>query len=267
VTAQGVVPLLSVLTPVRNAAPLLERCVVSVLELGRTDIEHLVIDGGSTDDTAEVGQALADRYPGRVRFESIPDKSMTEGLINAVDRSRGTYIAPLNADDRYLPGMGRVVDLLATDSPRAVFGNCRIVRDDGSLKYVTRPWLADHLAAWHLLGCISPECGYVIARSSYDDIGGYRTAFRFTQDYDMLLRLVRQHSVRYVDADVGEFVASRFSVSAHHRDDMLKESVQVNALGPISAWIQLLRVDKIGRTMLGIQRYRVPHWPWSRRDR
>jgi glycosyltransferase involved in cell wall biosynthesis len=262
----GVVPLLSVLTPVRNSGPLLVRCVRSVIELGRTDVEHVVVDGGSEDDTALVGQALADRYPGRVRFARIPDRSMTEGLVHAVDLSRGRYLAPLNADDRYLPGMGRLLELVADDSPHVVFGNCRIVRDDGSLKFVNRPWLADHLTAWHLLGCLTPECGYVIARSSYEDVGGYRTAFRFTQDYDLLLRLVRRHPVRYVDADVAEFVASRFSVSAEHRNDMLDESVRVNALGPLSAWIQLLRIDKIGRTMLGVQRYRMPSWPWRRRD-
>jgi glycosyltransferase involved in cell wall biosynthesis len=253
-------PLVSVLTAVRNAAPLLDRCVESVLQIGRPDIEHVLVDGGSEDDTALVAQALADRYPERVRFARIPDRSMTEGLVHAVELSRGRYVAPLNADDRYLPGFGRLVELVANQSPYVAFGNCRILRDDGSLKFVTRPWLADHLSAWHLLGCFSPECGYVIARSSYEEVGGYRTSFRFSQDYDLLVRLVKRRPVTYMNVDVAEFALSPFSVSANHRDDMLDELARVNVLGRLSAWLQLLRIDKLARTVVGVQRYRKPGW-------
>jgi glycosyltransferase involved in cell wall biosynthesis len=253
-------PLVSVLTAVRNGALVLDRCVQSVLELHRVDVEHIIIDGGSEDDTALVGQALADRYPGRVRFARMPDRSMTEGLIHAVELSRGRYLAPLNADDRYLSGMGQLIDVVAADASRVAFGNCRILRDDGSLKFVTRPWLADHLSVWHLLGCFTPECGYLISRSSYEDVGGYRPAFRFSQDYDLLLRLVGREPVRYIDVDVAEFALTPFSVSSKHRNDMLDELARVNVLGRVGAWLQLLRIDKVGRTLLGLQRYRMPNW-------
>lgn len=251
-------PLLSVLTPVRDAAHLLDRCAGSVLTLGRRDIEHIIVDGGSRDDTPDVGEALAARHPGRVRFVRIPDRSMTEGLVHAAQLSRGRYLGPLNADDRYLPGLTCALEVMATESPAVLLANCRIVRDDGTFKYITRPWLPNSLAAWHLFGCMTPECGCFISRSSYEFVGGYRTAFRFAQDYDLLLRLVRRATVKYLDVEVGEFLSSRFSLGGLHGAEMVREFAQINAFGAVGAWLQLRRLDKLGRTIIGMQRYRWP---------
>ena len=251
----GDAPLVSILTAVRNAAPVLESCIESVLALDRSDVEHVVVDGGSQDETALIGRALADRNPARVRFARILDTSITEGLIHAVELSRGRFLAPLNADDRYLSGMGELIDAVDFEGPRVVFGNCRILRADGSLKFTTRPWLANHVTAWHVLGCFTPECAYVFERRLYDEVGGYRPSFRFTQDYDLLVRLVERANVLHVDIDVAEFALSETSISSTHREDMLDERRRVSALGPASRWMQVLKVDKLARIGLGLQRY------------
>lgn len=254
----GQTPLLSVLTPAKNVAAYIARCVDSVLALDRADVEHIIVDGGSSDETVDVVGAFAAKHPGRIRFARVPDRSMTEGLINAVRMSRGRYLGPLNADDRYLPGVHRALEVLAVDSPEVLIGDCRVVREDGSLRHVTHPWLADHLSVWHLLGCLSPECAYFISRASYEAVGGYRDEFRYIQDYDLLLRLARSQSFTHVGVEVGEFVWSRTSVSGRHRDDMLREFGKINALRGMGARLQLLRVHKLGRILMGIERHRLP---------
>jgi glycosyltransferase involved in cell wall biosynthesis len=97
-------PRLSVLIPSWNAASSIERAMASILEERAVPLECVVIDDGSTDGTADVVQAVADRDP-RVVLVRLPTN---QGVSNARNRGlevvRGEWLAFLDADDRLLPG-------------------------------------------------------------------------------------------------------------------------------------------------------------------
>ena len=92
----------SVLMPCLNAQPFLEAAVNSVL-IQSGCIELLVADGGSTDDSIKILEALAAEDP-RVRIISRNDLGPADALNKAIRAARGTLIGWLNADDLYLPG-------------------------------------------------------------------------------------------------------------------------------------------------------------------
>ncbi len=100
---EGTDPLVSVIVPVFNAAPVLERAAASVLAQDLDDWELLLIDDGSTDDSAGVIEQLAARDP-RIRGLSQGRNTGAAAARNAgLDAARGRYIAFLDADDAWLP--------------------------------------------------------------------------------------------------------------------------------------------------------------------
>lgn len=96
-------PVVSIVTPCRNAAQFIEQCVTSVLKQDYPFVEHILQDGASDDGTVEILNRYA-RNEGSLQVESEPDTRQSDGLNRALQRCRGDIIGVLNADDEYLPG-------------------------------------------------------------------------------------------------------------------------------------------------------------------
>jgi glycosyltransferase involved in cell wall biosynthesis len=81
----------------------------SVLSQDWPEVEYLVVDPGSTDDTAEIVREFMRRYPARIRYITEPDNGPADGLNKAFAKATGDLLGYLNADDLYLPGCLRAV--------------------------------------------------------------------------------------------------------------------------------------------------------------
>lgn len=125
-----VAPILSVITVTFNPGALLEPTIRSVLALRYPFIEYIIIDGGSTDNTAEV----LERYRGRVsRVVSERDDGIYDAMNKGLKLATGDYLWFLNAGDS--PASADVLDplLQAQPWPDFIFGDTRLVRSNGSL--------------------------------------------------------------------------------------------------------------------------------------
>src|SRR5687768_13065408 len=91
------VPLVSVLTPSFNQGRFIGDCLRSVANQTYENIEHIVMDGGSSDETIDVLKATQ----GPVRWTSEPDRGQSHALNEALAASQGEYIGWLNSDDAY----------------------------------------------------------------------------------------------------------------------------------------------------------------------
>src|SRR5438552_385907 len=123
-------PSLTIVTPCLNGADTLPLALESVRSQPYDgEVEHLVVDGGSTDGTLEI---LASA-PG-VRYISESDRGLSDAVNKGIRMARGEVVGWLNADDVYLPGaLGRVGRAFA-QQPEAVWatGACLIMDDDGN---------------------------------------------------------------------------------------------------------------------------------------
>ena len=94
-------PLVSIITPVLNRVETMGACLASVTRQTYRSIEHIVVDGGSTDGTLELLREHRGSYP--FHWVSEPDHGMYEAINKGIAISRGEVLAYLNSDDLYLP--------------------------------------------------------------------------------------------------------------------------------------------------------------------
>lgn len=111
----------SVITPVINAATYLEKCILSVLDQDYSPIEHIFVDGGSVDGTLDVLTGYAMQYPGRVRFISATDRNTEDAWNKGLRMAKGEILGWLGADDMYELGAVSTVADFFTRNPDAYF--------------------------------------------------------------------------------------------------------------------------------------------------
>src|SRR5258708_16182203 len=115
---------LTIITPSLNAERFIAQAVESAGAEGRADIEHIVVDGGSTDGTLETLR----RYP-HLRVLARPGLGLYPALNLGIAEATGDVIGLLNADDRYLPGaLGQALYALTAPDLDCAAGGARRVR-------------------------------------------------------------------------------------------------------------------------------------------
>lgn len=198
----------SVIVPCHNYGHLLERCVQSVLDQSGVDVEVLVLDDASTDDTPVVGERLAgsetvtfrrhDRNRGHIA-------TYNEGL----DWAEGDYTVVLSADDLLTPGsLERATAVLDRMPSVGMLYGCVVRFQDeppaprrrtGRVRvWDGHAWIAERCT--HATNTIaSPEV--VVRTSMYKELGGYREDLPHTGDLEMWIRVASRADIAYLHAD------------------------------------------------------------------
>jgi glycosyltransferase involved in cell wall biosynthesis len=187
-------PTISIVTPCLNAAGTIEEAVESVRTQGYPHLEHIVVDGGSSDGTLEVLKRL------RVRYVSEPDDGRVEAANKGVALTSGEAVGWLNADDRYEPGALLAVGRAFARDPGAVWvtGYCRIIDGDGH--EIRKPITAYKnllLRRWsyplYLTQNFVSDPATFVRRDTLEEAGPLDARYRISHDYDLWLRVGRRH--------------------------------------------------------------------------
>ena len=179
-------PVLSVVTPVRNSAVYLPHALDSVARLS-VPHEHIVIDGGSTDGTVELLQNRDD--PG-LHWISEADRGQTHAVNKGFARASGELLAWLNGDDELISdAVDRAVAYLQEHGEvGAVFGGMHVLDEQG---VVRRRYLPGRYS-WRrylIMGDYIPTPSIIFRRSLLDEVGLLDESYVDAADYDFYLRL------------------------------------------------------------------------------
>jgi glycosyltransferase involved in cell wall biosynthesis len=190
----GAAPRVSVVTPTHDRASMVVRAIASVLAQTFRDFELIVVDDGSTDNTADVVAAISDP---RLRFARLVTSGGASRARNAgIAVARGEWVAFLDDDDEWLPQMLEVqlARLVASTDPRTSAVYCLIdtvTEDDGivpvpyELPLPEGDVLDSILARAHT---VFPSA-HVVRRSALLQVGGFDETFRAVEDRDLWVRL------------------------------------------------------------------------------
>ncbi len=182
-------PRISIVTPSLNQGAFLEETIRSVLLQGYPNLEYIVMDGGSADNSRDLMRQYA---PWLAYWTSEADAGQAEALGRGFQRASGEILAWLNADDFYEPEALRRIAAFFSAHPAVVFanGDVNIVDADGAYQrrvYAMRP--SRFFAAnsgqhgW-------PQPGCFWRRAVYEQAGGIDPALQFCMDKDLFIRLV-----------------------------------------------------------------------------
>lgn len=181
-----VVPLVSVITVVRNGAAHIAEAINSVVVQDYPNIEHIVIDGGSTDGTQEIIERNRSKL---AYYVSEPDRGISHAWNKGVAVAKGDYIAFLNADDYYLPSFVRRSVAAATGAANEIiYGATLVISESGTAEQVVDgSFKPDRIR--HGFGFRHPAC--LTHRDLFQKVGAFDEAVRIACDTDFLLRCVR----------------------------------------------------------------------------
>lgn len=192
-------PLVSVLLPVRDAAPFLDRCIASLQRQSLSDFELIAVDDGSTDGSSEVLDELAARDP-RVRVLHQPAAGLVAALNAGLAACRAPLVARMDADDVSHP---RRLELQARElgaRPELGVVSCRVRhfprRSVGEGFRLYEGWLnslmnASDIARERFVESPLAHPSAMFRRDLVGDVGGYRD-LDWPEDYDLWLRILER---------------------------------------------------------------------------
>jgi glycosyltransferase involved in cell wall biosynthesis len=180
-------PRLTIVTPSLNQGRYIERTIRSVLDQEYENIEYIVMDGGSTDETVSV----LERYSSSIAYwVSEPDAGQSSAINRGIARATGDVVAYINSDDYYLPGaFARVMPLFRQTEVAWVAGACRYLYDTGELDTI---WLPRRPVgprpryvheSWYV-----PQASSFWRRGLFDRIGPLREDLHYVFDTEFGLR-------------------------------------------------------------------------------
>jgi glycosyltransferase involved in cell wall biosynthesis len=145
-------PRISIVTPSYNQAEYLEETIRSVLLQGYPDLEYVIMDGGSTDGTAEI---MRKYEPWLASWRSGPDRGQSDAINRGFERTTGTVMAWLNSDDIYPPGtLGTVAREMTASGCDILFGAMdKVLIDGDDVTFVKRsvPWVGQPIHTFPIL--------------------------------------------------------------------------------------------------------------------
>lgn len=211
-------PLVTVVTPSFNQGRFIRDTIESVLSQDYPHIEYIVMDGGSTDETAQV---VGD-YATRLTFVSEPDRGQSHAINKGFERARGAIVAWLNSDDLYLPGaVRRAVERFKAEPHLGVaYGDGYQIDEQGRVTGVFPH--TQHFDLWKLV----TTSDYILQQSTFfrkaalDAIGPIREDLHYIMDWDLLIRLAKRFEFAYIPELMGclrEYATAKTSVGGAKR--------------------------------------------------
>jgi glycosyltransferase involved in cell wall biosynthesis len=224
-------PLVSIIIPSLNQGAYIESTLRSVLTQDYPNLEILIIDSASTDNTAEVVAKYLAWHSDRLRFISEPDNGQAHAINKGIAQTNGPIIGWLNSDDTYEPGAIRaaVDHFLAHPDVQLVYGQANFVGiDDRCIAPCAHVEPFDFHRLVHYTDFIVQPAAF-FTRSAFEAVGGGDESLRYTMDYDLFLKIASRFPVAYLPKLMANFKWWGLNKSAIGKWDRVGEIERITA--------------------------------------
>lgn len=177
-------PKISIITPSYNQGQFIEETILSILDQGYDNLEYIIIDGGSTDETIDVIK----KYESKIDYwVSEKDNGQSDAINKGLKRATGDIVAWLNSDDTYTEGTLQAIANAFLSNPDAgiVYGDVESFFPDGS----TEVWKNDFIPADFFSRVSIHQPAVFWKRELHDTFGYLDESFYYLMDYDLWARI------------------------------------------------------------------------------
>jgi glycosyltransferase involved in cell wall biosynthesis len=186
----------TIITITYNSAATLEDTLRSVVNQDYPNIEYLIIDGKSKDNTLQI----VDKYKDKItKIVSEKDKGLYDALNKGIALATGDIVGMLHSDDLY-ESNHVVSDIVKTfeknPSADGVYADLVFV-DRNDINKVTRTWESgDYEEGDFLSGWMPPHPTFFVKKECYERFGGFNTSLRLSADYELMLRMIHKNKIK-----------------------------------------------------------------------
>lgn len=190
---------ISIITTTYNSGATLRDTIRSILSQTYQDIEYIVVDGASTDDTLTIIQEYEPQFDGRMRWVSEKDNGLYDAMNKGIRMATGDVVGILNSDDFFTSPdvLERVAGAFREESgPDAVYGDIHFVNPD-NLNRCVRYYSSRLFRSWLMrMGFMPAHPSFYARRKVYIRYGLYKTHYKVCADYEWMLRTVFVGGIR-----------------------------------------------------------------------
>ncbi len=187
----------SIITVTYNSAQYLEDCILSVINQTYNNIEYIIIDGKSTDNTV----SIIKKYEGKIqKWISETDRGMYDAINKGMSMATGEIIGTLNSDDIFDNNevLEKIVNVFSENNVDSIYGDLEYVAPENTNK-IFRIWKGkNYNRNLFLKGWMPAHPTFYFRRELFEKYGGYENHFYTAADYELMARyLYKNHASSY----------------------------------------------------------------------
>lgn len=244
--------LFSIITPSFNQGKFIEETLESVFNQTYTNYEHIIIDGGSTDETIEILKKYKAKYPSKIKWISEKDKGQSDAINKGLKMAAGDILCYLNSDDIFIPNTLQLVADFFTKNKEAdwLTGNYIIIDENGneiqSFIKNYKTILASMPFKERLLEIVNfiNQPSTFWRKQVYKKIGGFSLDYRYNMDYDYWIRMIKAgYKINYINKPLSKFRIHRKSKGGSGYKIQFREDLDVlknNKVNPLNRFLHYL---------------------------
>lgn len=190
---------ISIVTVTYNSATTLRDTIESVLNQDYSDLEYIVADGASKDDTLRIIKEYEPKFKGRLKWFSENDEGMYDAMNKGIKIATGNVVGIINSDDFFhrTDVISKVAEAFDQDkSIEAVYSDIRFIKEDNLYKTI-RYYSSKNFAPWRFrFGFMPAHPSFYTYKHNYEKYGYYQCDYKIAADYELLTRFLYTNKLK-----------------------------------------------------------------------
>lgn len=187
---------ISIITASFNSGHTIRDTIFSVLNQDFPFFEHIIVDGGSSDDTLEIIRDLEPRYNGRLKYISEKDEGIYDAMNKGIDMATGEIIGILNSDDFFSSSnvLSKVVEEIGDHD--AIYGDIHFVSPSNlrkCVRYYSSKWFK---RVYMIFGYQPAHPSFYCRKEIYNRYGNFDLDMKIASDFELLFRFIYVHNIK-----------------------------------------------------------------------
>lgn len=210
---------ITIITATKNNESTINETINSVISQTHQDIDYIIIDGDSADNSLAIIKSWQQQYPNKIRYISEPDNGVYNAINKGIDLAKGEIIGLLHGNDFFSSNniLAQIDEKFSNPMTDMTYGDINFINNKGQhkRKYSAKKFTPSMLN----IGIAPPHPSLYLRKKIYDKYGKYKEDYIVAADFEMFVRLMLVHNItgEYIPLDMVTMRMGGLSTQLRHR--------------------------------------------------